>query len=398
MAFLYRNSKGNPHRKHSYSAGNEYDQCPYKYFLRRVLGWKEKENKARYLFGHALEEAIQFHHDHNGEGAVEDFIRRWSEHKERTDLLFTKTEKDWETLLFDGIEMVKLYIIRQPSLPIPLGGRSVFQRPYRKEVFPGDPNYGEIEDEGKLDIIAYADPDHPTLVKRDWRPENGLYRPIIIDIKTSGIDFPEQPGIAGFDKQLRRYSWLTGIRDVALLGFKKSGRRLQKGSSVSLLGNAYKPPVSEPFFEAGDEAVVAQVQEDTAWLVKNDYMIEVMDQAGDNTKVGKQKKVDWLQEHGIVVPVNILTRQRLQFISGYVSLESGAEAGVEAGRQIVQIVNSWKTKSWPNTFGIRYPRDDRNDPYFRAFILGDETFKQQHFEKTQEESFNDLLDDDEEEE
>jgi len=391
MAFLYRNSKGNPHRKHSYSAGNEYDQCPYKYFLRRVLGWKEKENKARYLFGHALEEAIQFHHDHDGQGAVEDFIQRWSQHKERTDLLYTKTEKDWETLLLDGIDMVKLYIIRQPSLPIPLGGRSVFQRPYHKEVFPGDPNYGEIEDEGKPDIIAYADPGHSMLIKREWKPEYGMYRPLIIDIKTSGIDFLEQPGIAGFDKQLRRYSWLTGIRDVALLGFKKTGRRLQKGSSVSLL-------IDTPKFKAGDEAVVALVEDTGVWVLKNDSMVETMDSVGDNTKVGKQKKFEWLQEQGQLVATEGVTRQRLQFISGYVTLESSQEAGVEAGRQIVQIVNSWKNKSWPNTFGIRYPQDDRNDPYFRAFILGDETYKQQHFEKTQEESFDDLLDDDEEEE
>ena len=121
MAFLYINTQGKPHRKHSYSAGNDWDQCSYKYYLKRVLGWREKDNKARFLFGRALEEAIQWHHDHDGIGALEDFKNRWSQHKDRNDLLYTATEKDWETLNLDGQEMIRLYIIRQPELPIPLG-------------------------------------------------------------------------------------------------------------------------------------------------------------------------------------------------------------------------------------------------------------------------------------
>jgi hypothetical protein len=376
MAVLYINSKGNAWRKHSYSAGNDYDQSPLKYYLRRVSGWREVDNKARFLFGRALEEAIEWHHDHDGQGAIEDFEHRWAQHKDRKDLLYTAVEKDWETLNLDGREMIMLYQIMQPKLPIPLGGCSVFQREIAKEVFPGDPNYGEIEDAGKLDIIAYVEPNHPMLEPITWDAKDGAYRPLIIDIKTSGIDFPEQPGIAAFDKQLRRYSWLSGIRDVALLGFKKTGRSLRKGSSVTLLGNAYKGGIvniRELYFKAGDEAVIAKVEKDSSWIVINESLI-------DNYK-----------EFGIPVPNYILTRQRLQFISGRVSEQSAMEAGEIAARQIVQIVNSWKNNSWPNTFGIRYPQDDRNDPYFRAFVLGDTMFKEQNFKKTDEENFEDLL-------
>lgn len=376
MAFLYITSKGIAWRKHSYSAGNTYDQSPLKYYLQKIQGWREKDNKARFLFGHALEEAIQWHHDHDGIGAVEDFKHRWAQHKD-SNLVYTVTEKDWETLNLDGQEMIKLYIIRQPELPIPLGGRSVFQREIAKEVFPGDPNYGEIEDAGRLDIIAYVQPDHPLLEPIQWNPEWGVYRPVIVDIKTSGIDFPEQPGIAAFDKQLRRYSWLSGIRDVALLGFKKTGRSLRKGSLVTLLGDAYKGGIvniREPFFKAGSEAIIAKTENDLSWIVLNESLI-------DNYK-----------EFGIPVPNEILTRQRLQFISGRVTDQSANEAGEIAARQIVQIVNSWKNKSWINNFGIRYPQDDRNDPYFRAFVLNDKMFREQNFFKTDEESFNDLCD------
>ncbi len=398
MAFLYTNAKGHEHRKHSYSAGNVYDQSPLKYYLMKVQGWKEKDNKGSFLFGRALEESIQYHHDHNGEGAVEDFQRRWNEHKEKTDVTYTKTEKSWENLLHVGVDMIKLYIIRQPELPIPLGGASVFQREYAKEVFPGDENYGGIEDAGKLDIVCYVDPHHPMLAKIDWKPEYGMLRPLIVDIKTSALDFPENPGIAAFDKQLRRYSWQAGIRDVGLLWFKKTSTSTQKGSSVTLLVDAGP-------FKAGQEAVIAKIDGETVWLVWNDFMLEEMEKAQgkkadgktDQTNAAKERAFDWLKKNGTPVKPEEITKQRLQFNCGFVTLESANEAGQIAARQIVQIVNSWKTKSWPSSFGIRFPSDDRNDPYFRAFILKDEAYKADHFKKSDDETLDDLFADESDE-
>jgi len=394
MAFLYINSRGEAHRRHSYSAGNDFDGCPYRYYLRRVMGWRERDNKARFLFGRALEEAIQFHHDHNGQGAVEDFIRRWSVHKDNKELQFTAVEKDWDNLNQCGIEMIKLYAIRQPSLPIPLGANSVFQRTYEKECFPGDPNYGEIIDAGKFDIISYVDPNHPLLPKINWKPEQGRLRPIIVDIKTAGQNFPENPGIAAFDSQLRRYSWQSGIRDVSLLWFTKTGRSLKKGSSITLLENVGA-------FKAGDEAVIAKVDEDALWFVGNDFMLEEMSRAQgykgdkvDQTNAAKERAAAWLEQNGTKISLDKVTRQRLQFNAGRVSEESANDAGAVAARQIVEIVNAWNNKQYPQTFGIRYPRDDRSDPYFRAFVLGEENFKQQNF--TQKDGSDDLFAEDEE--
>lgn len=392
MNCLYINSKGVPWRKHSYSAGNDFDQSPYKYYLRRVLGWKEKDNKARFLFGKALEESIQYHHDHGGEGAVEDFIRRWSAYKDVGDINYTNVEKDWSTCLKMGTDMIRLYIIKQPKLPIPLGSHSVFQREYAKEVFPGDPNYGGIEDAGKLDIVCYLEPKHPMLIDVDWKAP---VRPLIVDIKTSADDFPEQQGIAAFDSQLRRYSWLTGIRDVSLLWFKKVGLGFKKGYSATLLKAAGS-------FEAGQECVIAKLEEDSAWVVYSDFMIGEMERAqgkkgGDRLDISseaKERQLSWLKKNAALVSLSDLTKQRLQFNAGVVSEQSAEDAGRNAARQIVQIVNSWKTKSWPNTFGIRYPHDDRNDAYFRAFILGDAVFKQQNFVKSDERSFDELFQED----
>lgn len=368
MAHLYINNKGTAWRKHSYSAGNDFDQCPYKYYLRRVLGWKERDNKARFLFGKALEESIQFHHDHNGEGALDDFLRRWAIHKETPDISYTRVEKDWATCNQMGSDMIRLYVAMQPKLPIPLGGESVFQREYAKEVFPNDDNYGGIEDAGKLDIVCYVDPGHALLPKIDWKPEQGNFRPLIVDIKTSAMDFPEQPGMASFDAQLRRYSWLSGIEDVAFLWFKKSGLGYKRGYSVTFI---------EPCgtFQPGDEGIISKVDGDHAWVVKEEFMLA--------------------HESGTQVPLSSLTRQRMQFNAGRVSQASADDAGKIAARQIVQIVNACKQKQWPNTFGIRYPKDDRNDGYFRAFILKDEAFKDHNFTKSDETDFDHFFESDE---
>jgi len=391
MAHLYVNSKGRPWSKHSYSAGLTFDTCPYKYYLQKVLGWRERDNKARFLFGKALEEAIQFHHDHDGQGAVEDFKRRWEQHR-GANLVYTTVEKDWSTCLQIGVDMIRLYIAIQPSLPIPLGGSSVFQREYAKEVFPGDPNYGGIEDAGKLDIVCYVDPLHPKLAKIDWKKTDSPVRPIIVDIKTSATDFPEQQGMAAFDSQLRRYSWLSGIRDVGLLWFKKSGLGYKKGYSATFI-------VPTGQYQAGQECVIARVENDYAWVVNNDFLVDEMERAQGKTKAGRldttdeadRRCIDWLDKYATYTPLANLTRQRLQFNSGRVSEQSAEDAGRIAGRQIIQIVNAWNQKQWPNTFGIRYPKDDRNDSYFRAFVLGDETYKQQNFIKSDEQTFDDLF-------
>ena len=396
MAFLYVNSKGTAWRKHSYSAGNTFDQCPKKYYLQKVLGWKEIDNKARFAFGKALETAIQFHHENNGEGSIEKFVKEWTTYKDNKELQYTKVEKDWSSLLRTGTEMMKLYIIRQPSLPIPMGGQTVFQREYAKEVFPNDPNYGEIEDAGKLDIVAFVQPDHPLLPKLDWKPEYGAFRPLIVDIKTAGQDFPESYGMAAYDTQLRRYSWLSGIRDVALLWFVKKGHSLQKGSSITLLEDA-------GIFKAGSEAVIAQTDGENVILVANDFMIEEMEKAQgkkedgktDQTKAGKERRDAWLIKFGVRVPVAFITKQRLQFNAGYVTIESANDAGRIAARQIVNIVSAWHqgAEGFPNTFGIRFPHDDRSDPYFRAFIMNDEDFKKKNFIKSDEDTMDDLFSD-----
>jgi PD-(D/E)XK nuclease superfamily len=387
MAFLYINAKGKPWRKHSYSAGNTWDQCPYKYKLQKIQGWKEKNNKARFELGKAFEAAIQFYHENRGDlkAALAHFDGLWSPFQDNKELQYTKAEKDWTQCAHIAHDWLKLYAIRQPDLPIPLGGQVVFQREYSKEVFPGDPNYGEIEDAGKLDIVAFVEPNHPMLPKLQWKPEYGAFRPIIVDIKTAGADFPDQYGIAAYDTQLRRYSWLSGIRDVALLWFVKKGLTIQKGYSVTLLEDA-------GYLKAGQEAVVALVEDEGIWLLPNDFMVEEMERAQgkkadgktEQTNVAKERRAAWLEVNGTFTGEEAVTKQRLQFNAGFVTIESAEDAGKIAQHQIVSIVNAWHSGNYENKFGVRYPNDSRTDPYFRAFVLQDTMYRDSNFTKSDE--------------
>jgi len=399
MPHLYINVKGEPWKKHSYSAGNTFDQCPLKYYYQKVLGWKERDNKARFQFGKALEEAIQYHHDHDGQGAVEHFKTIWAANKDSNILTYTATEKDWATCNRMGIDMIRLYVAIQPTLPIPLGGRSVFQREYKKEVFPGDPNYGEIEDAGKLDIVVYADWEHPLLPRVAEAMRKGPYRQMIVDIKTSAVKYPDTPGIAAQDTQLRRYSWLSGMRLVAFLVFVKTSLGYKKGSDVRFL-----EPVGD--YKPGDEGVIAKIDGDKLSIVRGDFMIAEMeriqgkktDKNGveklEQTDIAKERVDVWLKQFAVQVTPDQVTKQRVQFLVGVVSEKGAEDAGLIAGRQIVSIVNASKSKQWPNTFGVRYPHDDTNDSYFKAFVMGDENFKNQNFIKTDEETLDDLFKED----
>lgn len=400
MAILYIDADGNERSRHSYSAGLEFDYNPYKYWLHRVMGWKEKDENAALHFGRALEDAIQFYHQTGGRGGEEEFIRLWTERRDKK-LLYKKKDVSWEHLLRTGREMMRLYAIRQPALPIPMN--TIFQRAFTKEVFPGDPKYGGIEFYAKMDMIAYVDPWHPMLPQVEWTSKEGLLRPVIIDIKTSGVDLEDLPGIVSQDLQLREYAWVQGMKDypwttVAFLWFKKCGHTIKKGVSVTLLEDA-------GVFKAGEEAVVASEEDGSVYLVRNDVELEEMDRAQgyregtkslDTKKEAKERAKQWRAAHGTLVKETSITRQRLQFNSGIVSKTSAEDAGHIVAEQIVRIVNAWESNHWINTFSIRFPHKDTKDPYFVAFVLRDNTFRDAAFEQKAEEDLSDYFDEPEE--
>jgi hypothetical protein len=391
MGILYIDSNGVEKTRHSYSAGLEFDTAPLKFKLKRILGWREKESKAALLFGRALESAIQFYHEHEGKGAVEEFVRLWVAHRNNDKLKYTAKEVGWDNLNKAGQDMLKIYAIRQPSLPIPMNTR--FQREFLKEVFPGDERLGGIEFYGKLDAMPNADPHHPLLVPIQWTEASGLFRPVIVDFKTAGFAPNYKQGDIGHDLQLRSYAWLTGIFDVALATFVKSpATGLKKGSVVTLLEDAPRD------LKAGDEAIVAVDNKDenfTVYLLKDDAAMDQLDEAQgrkdngnlDTTKAAVARKQAWVEQNGILMPQYKLSRQRFQFTAGRVSKASAQDAGDIAADQIVRIVTAWEQNKYPCKFGIRYPLDGRRDPFYKAFVEGDNVFRDSWFEQRNDEFF-----------
>jgi hypothetical protein len=111
----------------------------------------------------------------------------------------------------------------------------------------------------------------------------------------------------------------------------------------------------------------------------------------ETTKDAKARKQAWLEENADLVDTDMLTRQRLQFNAGIVSKQNADDAGAIVARQITGIVNCWKNNRWPNEFGVRFPRDNRNDSYFRAFVQDDKFFREQNFIKSATDNFDDLI-------
>jgi hypothetical protein len=142
------------------------------------------------------------------------------------------------------------------------------------------------------------------------------------------------------------------------------------------------------------EAVIAQTTDEGLWLLPNDFMLDEMDRVQgkkadgktDQTNVAKARRDAWLQTNGVFVKEEAVTKQRLQFNAGFVTVESAEDAGKIAQRQIVNIVNAWRSGNYENTFGVRYPHDDRSDPYFIAFVLKDEAYRELNFTKSDEDT------------
>lgn len=378
MAYLYVNSKGREVASHSYSGSDTLHFCPQKYSLSRIQGWQEREKdfKASLKFGIAMESALRFHHENGMAGGPEEFVRLWTEHKDNPDLKFTPVEHSWENLLHDGVELLKLYHIRLPLFPIDLSVQPTFQVKYWKELFPGTELSG-------IEFVAYVD--------MVTRAKDTFGDPLGIDIKTSGAAFDMTENIASLDQQLRTYAWVTGISDWAFLNLQKVGRNLEKGSQVALLEDAGA-------FYAGSTAYVAGLDQgdenapgNLAYIVATQGALKEMDEAQgykngklEQTNAAKERKLNWLKENSKRVPVEIFTKQRIQFVRAHIGLEEQLEAARQVGQDVAQIVHNRTENFWAKTGGIRWPNDRCVRCPMRGICLGDNKLRDELLFRTDE--------------
>lgn len=393
MAHLYVNSSGYEVRSHSYSAGSLFHECSQKYKLQRLDGWNEIGTSAARLFGLALEAAIKTYHENDLdlEAGLNHFVGEWTDIKElhtferwaeKNDfsprakatlkrlgirgfragdhIKYTPSEGNWENLLQVGQEMMKLYHIRLPLSPIDLSAQPKFQIKYYKELFPGTDLSG-------IEFVAYID-----MIAKD---KNSLGDARFWDIKTSGASLDMTPGILALDQQIRSYAWITANPDGGMIYFQKVTRSFEKWSEVALLETV--SDFSRPRFQfdgelhAGQTVFVGAIDKgdenapgDLAWIVSSESELEKMEAAQgqkngklEQTNVAKERKLNWLKENAIRVPTNILTKQRLNFVTAHIGLSDQAEAARQIGQDIAAITYANSENFWPKQGGVRFPNN-----------------------------------------
>lgn len=341
MTSLYTNAKGRDVRTSSYSGSADFRKCEKYFEHKRVNGWAEKTESAAFKFGICVEDAIKYWYANEQQAGTlaPEFTRLWLKFKDQN-LDYTDSDGDWENLAVVGRKLTALYEIKAPSLGL-LKPR--FQLEYRKAVFPNT-EYSDIERVAYIDMRAEQ-------VENFLTPEEQP-RPILVDIKTSGKLFPSEPeGIVALDPQLREYSWMTGIRDVAFLVLVKTSENYKKGDSVFLLQNLTQ-------FKTGDEATVATADEDQITIVrKTDFETYESSAKGLRGNAAKEAIAD-LCRKGEQTSAEAITKQRIQFLRATISEADIKEVGEIIASEIVDQIEAHKRKLYRKTgAGIRFPNN-----------------------------------------
>lgn len=356
-ANLYVDSRGRPITRFSYSAGGDFHFCQKFFYHRRIAGWRDREQRGSLEFGKAIESAVQFHHSNNFEGAADYFTKLWDVHKTNTELTYTQTEGSWEELALSGRELIQLYAIQLPKLPIAYEPAPRFQIKYSKEVFPGTELAG-------IEFVAYVD-----MLAFDRIPDGTVRTPSmerrkqLIDIKTSGVMLPETPGILALDQQLRTYAWVTGISNVGFLNFVKTNRSIKAGMEVTLLQDIGDLKAGRRVIVAAnntDEEVQPLFDSLPVTVLDGEAQYDEMKKAiGDKpaSKAGKENKINFLARVGKQVSAASITKQRIQFLTACIDQEAQEEVATQVGADIAQIVHSSKNNQFFKQGGIRFPNN-----------------------------------------
>lgn len=389
-AHLYINSKGRAVTRHSFSGGSDFSHCAQFYKLKRTDGWTEKELHAYFEFGKAVEAGWQFYHENGLDlaGAINAFFNGylkaegWNKQKDKP-LTYTAVEGDWDALAASGREMIQLYALTLPFLPIAINPVPKFQTELQKEVFPSTKLAG-------IEFVAYID----MIAQTDWRrllgpnPDPATMNPlqvldqkqkILVDCKTAAKPLPKIVGIAGMSKQLKTYSWLADISQVAFLRFIKTNRSFERGSEVILLedlGNIksgttvqvikyqeFEPTVPEkpadPAKPRSKPKPAIPEQPEELWIVREVNEIAQMFKicGSGQTREEKENRETYIKTNAALVDKTKVTKQRIEFVRATISKADQQEMATKIGREIAAIHNANETDYWPKEGDITYPND-----------------------------------------
>jgi hypothetical protein len=362
MAVLYTNYKNYPVSAHSYSGGSEFADCPKKYDYNRRQGYKEKEQRASSAFGTALEAAVYWYHNNNLDlyNAIDEWKRLWLLEKDK-DLTYSEKDGDWESMYAQGEEMLRLYKVVLPSLPIK---NPKFQINYKKELFP-DTEYAGLQFTSFIDILSEVEWDHPALPPAIC-PQNGQ-RQIIIDMKTSGVPYPSDPRLSRLDPQLRSYAWGSGIETVAFLVFIKRSANIEKGDTVTLL-ESFKAEL----YPVGTELFVLDASKNILTLVTEQVYADYKQAATGLKGNALKDKVAEFALLGYEAAREEVTKQRIQFLAAVIPEEDRLETGEMIGIQARQICDANIQNFFPKRPGVRFPNNHCTFCSYLGLCIGDE--------------------------
>ena len=356
MSFLYKSASGKTVTHGSSSSLDTFRLCRRKFKLSKIDGWREKAKKASLEFGKCVESAIQFYHDNGLKSgdATSEFERLWLKFSEIPDLKYTDQEKDFWTLMTMGREMTRLYEVLLPTLPV---RNPKWQLQFLKPLWPGDPTYGSLEFMAYIDLLS-------TL-------EDGTRT--IFDIKTAAKPLDVTPGLLSMDGQLRKYSWVTGIRNVGFLNFVKAEPEgFKAGYKVTLLEDTLDWKAGAPLtvvkFVAPKAAVEAtettKAAPEVPWLMwlASDETVQLMDKELDQisgkgaTEKKEQVYARYLSEGKLcAVPRSAVTKCRLQCVQAVIPEEEIAEIGQAIGTDMIAMHSAAKSGCYPQDGGVRFP-------------------------------------------
>lgn len=360
---LYQNIKGRQISRHSYSGGLDWG-CPKKYQYKRLEGWVEKEERAALSFGRAVESAIEFHHNQNFEPGtgVHEFKALWAREKDNSEITYGEKDGSWEALYKCGSELLALYEILRPRLPLE---NAKFQQEVITSLFPGT-EYEGLEHTAKLDIVAEPRWDHPLLPPI---PENGQPRKVIWDIKTSATRYFSDARLCSLDRQLREYSWATGIETVGFLVLVKNITEPSSGQYVTLLQNFGG-------LEAGESYIVLDIDESFVIILNSraeydEYRRRESEIKGKGATAAKQDLLTEYVFKGFRVPREFVTKCSIQFLPALISEQARQDAEFTIKKEAIEIADCNQNNNFPQKSGVRFPHACCNQCSHLGLCLND---------------------------
>jgi PD-(D/E)XK nuclease superfamily protein len=180
----------------SHTQISQYLRCPKSYRYRYLDGWQEKETRAAMAFGRCFEKALAAYFSRQDCAAA--LFKEWGAFR---DAAFEyKQGESWDRLVHQGVHLLERFAqddrvkIRHPEQDLQV--KMVRSLP------------------GGNEFVAYID----AIGELDGKQ-------CLIDWKTTASRYPEEPaGLLSLDPQMICYSWISGIRDVALVVFVRKNR------------------------------------------------------------------------------------------------------------------------------------------------------------------------------